>query len=459
MKTLRVTVPTHYESHYRWISKVVFEEFLGVDYVFATGEQDWTQIEICGRYLRMPLIFPSPEDVDWLTYESLPKCPLKYLDVESGVVPNETSQEPLPILFGEPKIADFAEGIYLSIDLWGTFFFMLSRYEEVVNRRRDAHDRFAAVDSVAFQAGFLERPIVDEYVEFLWCQIRRMSPNLQRRQRVGRVFVTCDVDMPYDSAVRSTASLARRISGDLIRTRSVRQPLARLRNWLASRRGDYSLDPYDTFDWYLDACERAGRQAAFYFIAEMSVGNAFYDVGEPRMLELIKSIKQRGHEVGMHGSYYSYRSKEALISERQRLHVACVNAGVETPLAGNRQHYLRWAVEETPDHLDDAGFEYDTTGSFADIPGFRYGTARTFTMWSWRRGASLAIKQRPLILMESSVIADRYMGLGYSPAALDKMQLLKKKSLAHGGDFVLLWHNSHLTTPEDREFFSQLIGT
>jgi hypothetical protein len=39
------------------------------------------------------------------------------------------------------------------------------------------------------------------------------------------------------------------------------------------------------------------------------------------------------------------------------------------------------------------------------------------------------------------------------------MQLLKKKSLAHGGDFVLLWHNSHLTTPEDREFFSELIGT
>lgn len=79
-------------------------------------------------------------------------------------------------------------------------------------------------------------------------------------------------------------------------------------------------------------------------------------------------------------------------------------------------------------------------------------------MWSWRTNAPLRIRQQPLILMECSVIADRYLGLGYTQDAMDLMLRLKQCALAYGGDFTLLWHNSHLTTAEDRAFFRELIA-
>jgi hypothetical protein len=60
--------------------------------------------------------------------------------------------------------------------------------------------------------------------------------------------------------------------------------------------------------------------------------------------------------------------------------------------------------------------------------------------------------------MECSVIADRYMGLGYSDEAMNLMLSLKEKSLAYGGDFTLLWHNSHFSTEWDKKFFTDLIA-
>lgn len=66
--------------------------------------------------------------------------------------------------------------------------------------------------------------------------------------------------------------------------------------------------------------------------------------------------------------------------------------------------------------------------------------------------------QWPLVLMECSVIADFYMGLGYNPAAFDIMLRLKKRALQFGGDFTFLWHNSHFLNPEDWDFFEGLMG-
>ena len=58
--------------------------------------------------------------------------------------------------------------------------FMLSRYEEVVKSDRDRFDRFPASASLAAQEGFLNRPIVNEYLEILWACLIRLWPQMQR---------------------------------------------------------------------------------------------------------------------------------------------------------------------------------------------------------------------------------------------------------------------------------------
>jgi hypothetical protein len=102
--------------------------------------------------------------------------------------------------------------------------------------------------------------------------------------------------------------------------------------------------------------------------------------------------------------------------------------------------------------------DYDSTLSYADRPGSRCGTCREYSLYDLHQRRPLRLRERPLIVMECSVIAERYLGLGYTDAALDLMLTLKQRALRHGGDFTLLWHNSHLTTAKDRAFYQALVA-
>ena len=67
------------------------------------------------------------------------------------------------------------------------------------------------------------------------------------------------------------------------------------------------------------------------------------------------------------------------------------------------------------------------------------------------------LKQRPLIVMESTIIEPRYENLGYSSEAMKRFIYFKKVSHQFNGTFNLLWHNSHLDLNEDKKFYKELI--
>ena len=97
---------------------------------------------------------------NYLKPESMPKSPLSRFN-------------DLPIIYegngefyGWVKESDNL--IETNIDIIASSFFMVSRYEEVVINSRDQYDRFPASASLAYKEGFLNRPIVNEYIELLW---------------------------------------------------------------------------------------------------------------------------------------------------------------------------------------------------------------------------------------------------------------------------------------------------
>lgn len=107
---------------------------------------------------------------------------------------------------------------------------------------------------------------------------------------------------------------------------------------------------------------------------------------------------------------------------------------------------------------DDNGLDYDSTLSYADRPGFRCGTCREYPLYDLHQHRPLRLRERPLIVMECSVIAERYLGLGYSDEALALMQRYRDVCHRFSGDFTLLWHNSHLGSEADRRFYGALVG-
>lgn len=453
-----LSVPHGRLSPLRWASNIVFAEMLGIPVEIVSGSGSEVVLSAEGRNLVMPSIFPELTADQSRLQLQLPPLPLGEWDVAARF-PEVDCEAPLPVLFGEGLVAVRDDEIRCGIDILGTIFFMLSRFEEVVLPDRDRHDRFPATASLAWRAGFLYRPIVDEHVEALRAMMARLWPSLEFKRRQGTLRVSCDVDQPFDRMGSNPIALLRMLRHELFLKRRPVIAAMRTANFFTSPFGIYRFDPYHTFSWYMDVCERHGRQAAFYFIADHSAGtiDGTYEIAEPRIVALLHRVAMRGHEIGMHGSYGNYLDGAQIRKERAQLAGSCNKAGLECPIRGNRQHYLRWSTKETPDHLDEAGFDYDTTGAFADRPGFRYGTARPFPMWSWQRQAPLRLMQRPLVAMECSILADSYLGMGHTEEALGLFLKLKSRAMRHGGDFTLLWHNSELLSQKDREFFDFLV--
>ncbi|MBN4078243.1 polysaccharide deacetylase family protein [Nitrospina gracilis] len=443
-----------------WILSVIFGEFLGIEYIARSSTEKGYCLQLNGKRLDLAdSLFPQLQE-SWLIDEPMVKIPLVLWDASKLGLSVSLTDPLLPVVFGEPYIDIESNRVDCHIDILGTAFYFLSRYEELVIKERDKYDRFPATASLAYRAGLLERPIVEEYVEILWACMKHLWPALERKTRQGKVRVSCDVDAPYDCSTKTALKLGKGLAADILKRCNFGLARQRLQNYVSTQRGNFNHDPFNTFDWYMDTCERFGHQAAFYFIVDHSseLMDGCYEMSEPRIQDLLHRIAERGHEIGTHASFNTYQNRRQLESERQRLIDTCDKLGINASAKGNRQHYLRWDTSQTPDHIDASGYEYDTTGGFADRPGFRYGTSRPFTMWSWKKMKPLNVKQQPLVLMECSVFADRYMGLGYNDEAMDLMQSLKEKSLAYGGDFTLLWHNSHLSTELDKKFFAELIA-
>jgi hypothetical protein len=455
---INIFVPVDYRAPAEWVLKWIFTEILHLEVICLAHAGDRIEIRFQGKVLSIACDFFRLNKPFWLQPGSLVIEPREdWMDVDRTLAADLTARS-IPVLWGHQGFLHTAQGNgQLHLDVIGSIFFMLSRYEELVKASRDQNDRFPAAASLAVERGFLYRPIVDEYIEILWSAMLKVWPQLTRPLTAGAMVVTCDVDEPYERWISSPWLLAQGLAGALLRRRSVGCASRRLKNAWCSRRGRFQFDPNWNFAWYMSTLESHGHRGIFYFIPTSGTTqfDCTYSLTERRMQELLKSLSDRGHQIGMHGSYTTYRNAALMKRERMSLIDACRSAGAAAAVRGNRQHYLRWDAGQTADHLEHAGFTYDSSGGYADNPGFRYGTTRTFPMWSWIRQAPLKLRQHPLILMEGSVIS--YLKLGYSAEAFDLMRRLKKAALKYG-DFTMLWHNSSLSTTEDVGLFSQILA-
>jgi len=459
--TLLVHTPDDCVSEARWVCNVMLGDFLGQDFTTSPTRTDYYRIESAGRCLEFPNLFLARARDAWLTPASLAPSPLPLWDISTTGLKVPLLREPLPILFGKPTSAIASNRVRLGVDIFGTAFYLLSRYEETVLPDRDDHDRFPGTASLNYRCSFLHRPLVNEYLEVLWAAMKFLWPRIERKRREPTNVVSVDLDAPYQISVARPVRLARRIAGDLIRRRSPRVAAHTAKTAWNAFKGNHDSDPsFRAIDWIMDRNEAVGNKVTFFFFAGRTSRkmDGCYDLDDPAIRRLMQLIHGRGHEIGLHGSYGTYRDGAAIAREAANLRRVLDEEGIKQEPLGSRQHYLRWSSRETAHHLDLAGLAYDSTLGYADRPGFRCGTCYEYIMYDVVRRRTLSIRQRPLIVMESSVLDRRYLNMGHTEDALAFMQEYKDISRRFGGCFTLLWHNTRLTTEADRRFYLNLIA-
>jgi hypothetical protein len=352
-------------------------------------------------------------------------------------------------------------GYTINYDILGLAYWMMTRIEEVDSQELDDRDRFPATASHAYKYGYLDRPIVDEWFFILRQVVQRLWPQLPLVEHKFQMRVSHDVDNPSRYAFATVPELLRLIVGDVIKRKDLLTAIKAPFLWsMPTKEKLNPVDPYNTFDWLMDISDRHGLKSAFYFICGRtnSIFDGDYEIEHPAIRHLLKHIHDRGHEIGLHPSYETYKKPELIRAEADRLRKVCLEEGITQSEWGGRMHFLRWETPTTLYGWEKAQMSYDTSLSYADLPGFRCGTCFEYQAFDPVKMEPLSLRIRPLIAMECTIMAERYMGLGTTDAAHQKFIQLKNACKSVGGTFTLLWHNSQLLRNREKLLYEGIIA-
>jgi hypothetical protein len=396
---------------------------------------------------------------DYYKYRRSFTANIKKLNVIEYGLNCEFEDDFLPIFFGNEIIELSNTRAILNFDFFGTIFFFLSGYDELFISNRDSHGRVSAFDTTIYKSGCVQRPIVDEYIFFLFTILNKIGIISDKISRVGKVIYTCDVDYPFDESINSFKRFFYEIVKDVFIRVNFILLLKRFVNVFLYHLNIHLLDPYYSFQRILEICKKYHCDMEFFFIVDnyQNPINGNYQL-DNKVAKIIRRVLSFGGRIGVHGSYNSYKSLDLILSEKSKFELFLKSQNINFKISSIRQHYLQIDYSCTMPLFIKAGYVSDFTGGFADYPGFRFGTSKPFYMWDHSNLSKTTLLQRPLILMEATLFAKRYLNLNYDKKVLNEVLKLKINCLKYGGDFIFLWHNSHFNSKKDFDFFENILS-
>ena len=392
-----IKIPNNNIAERKYILDVVFIEFLGLDYQLEVASNDYEIILSNNKKLIIKDKF----------FNNYPNT-LEYLKQEN--IPNSIKE----------------------LDMFAACFFMLTRWEEYVNKTRDEHNRFPAYASLAYKEGFLDKPIVNELIEEFKQQLLQLDNSLVFKEQEFKLVLTHDVDAIY--RWKNLVQVLRVAVGDLIKRKNIKLAFDRVLEYIFIKKG-LKKDPFDTFDWLMDVSESVGVKSRFYFMSGgITEHDNRYKIDEEKSLEIIEKIKNRNHIIGIHPSYNAYNNFEQLKKEKKFLEQMTNQKIIE-----GREHYLRFEVPTTWQIWEDNRMHLDSTCGYADREGFRCGTGDEFSVFNILTRKKLNLKERALIFMDDNHHSYDNISIEESYQRVKKLIELSKN---HHSTITLLFHNS-----------------
>jgi hypothetical protein len=317
-------------------------------------------------------------------------------------------------------------------DIFSAAFYLLSRYEEYLPNQVDAHGRFAAENSLAYRAGFLQQPLIDEWAFAFASELKKVFPTLVFRENHFQVACTIDIDQAFRTKGKSNGRFIKSILGSLFKA-----DFKDLKNKIAVRRLQIE-DPFDQYE-RLEKIHRKINWKAIYFIL-FAEKNTAQDINLAiTQADFLQRIKRLSHtaDIGIHPSYQSNKNPEIMQSERFNL-----SQVIQKNINSSRQHYLKMQIPNTYYDLIKIGILHDYTMGYASQIGFRASTCRPFPFFDLQANQITFLTLHPFCLMDTTFHAY----LKYTPEqTLAAAKKLLASVQAVNGVFCTLWHNESMS--------------
>lgn len=175
------------------------------------------------------------------------------------------------------------------------------------------------------------------------------------------------------------------------------------------------------------------QNIGFFITSEKDGFDGNFDYSNKIEKEYINEIKNKGVEVGLHTSFYTYDKPETIFEQQAKF-----QSIFDKKPTLNRHHYLRFIFPDYLEILEQIGIEKDFSIYFPENMLFRCGTSSRFVPWNAKENRPYNIELYPITIMDGTF--SDYLQCSFEEAkklSMEKIQLC----LQYSSDIVLLWHN------------------
>ncbi len=339
---------------------------------------------------------------------------------------------------GVPCFFQAGEKSILPFDMFAASFFMLSRYEEYLPHVKDIHGRFSPKDSVAFQHGFLQKPVVDIWAFKLLDALKERFPELEHKDKTYDFISVLDVATSHCYANRG---VVRGLVGLLldVGTLKLKRVVERIAVGINRQK-----DPYDNYAEIIALHKKYKVKCNFFFqFADYSKYDKNVSTNSIRFKSLIKYVADYV-PVSLAASYSSFSNLELLKKEKANLEVV-----INRPVNNSKMRYNRVDVPQTYRNLIAAEFTDDYTMGYTFELGFRAGTCTTFQFYDIPLEVKQPIKVHPFAVHDISLSK-----IKKDQDLLRQVQQITNEVQKVNGTLITMFSNEVLGNKEDRDWMA-----
>lgn len=403
--------------------KLIFKEHLGLDFKITSDFEEYVD------YPNAKLLYTQASNRTDI--HIIPNSLLFEKNIEKKQI--ETC------LFNGMTVPFATNGQPFPFDVFAAIFYMISRYEEYLPFEKNQYGQFKATDSLASQLGFLQKPVVDIWIQQLKDVLKGWYPQLIFKEKKFSTTFTYDIDVAYAYLGRGILVNSGNFLKDIF-TFKFRQ--IKERHAVLSKR---IKDPFDTYTHIMEQKKSNGHKLLFFFL--LGPKNKFNRNLLPSnkvLQHLIAEIAEK-ENIGIHPSYFTDTDYSLLQKEKKLMEFIS-----RKKIVSSRQHYLKLAFPETYSNLIKSGITDDYTLAFAELPGFRAGTCTSFSFYNLLTDEETRLRIHPNTFMEGTFIEDLKMNPDETFPVMKKLINEIKKVNGH---FLSIWHNHTLSNKNEWEGF------
>ncbi len=329
---------------------------------------------------------------------------------------------------GTPAFFETDERSSLPFDIFAASFFLLSRYEEYMPHVKDDLGRYPAKDSLAYQHGLLNLPLVD-----LWAYKFHgiLSERFNDITKPKRKYAFTPIINVTTSHSFSHRGLVRSMGGFFLDLGSfkLRRFFKRISVILGLKK-----DPYDNFMYLSQIHKRFPVKAMFFFqFANYSTHDKNISPNNNKFRYLIKSVADYS-VVSLSASFKANEDTKVLIEEKKRL-ASLINR----PIRYSRLRYNKVNIPITYRNLIEAEFTDDYTMGYTHEIGFRAGTCTPFYFYDINMEVQQPLKVHPFAMYDYALTS-----LKIKDQVFEKMDAIYRQVQKVDGHLAVVFSNELL---------------